>query len=219
MTTNVPQDVIDDLELVRAVLQGFQDCMPKSDGLAAYRRLKEYFDQLRDQRACGEVVEPVAWMHNSPNRVDVIATEVKELLEKVYRQHRTTSYIERPPVRTAEHYTIPLFKTTLDWTAGMMKAAEIIRAKVDPDKTQISEQWNGLCNDFADDILSAIPKESADALKEYVRPLLEESFIRGAMDTIGITSNLAILNKAKEYAFRIVNSILGASSDKVEGGK
>lgn len=52
-----------------------------------------------------EKQEPVAWMHDQPNRVDVIHRDVKELLQRVPGSNRG---IQRP-LDVSEHYTIPLY--------------------------------------------------------------------------------------------------------------
>ncbi|EOW3644078.1 hypothetical protein ACOWZD_000944 [Pseudomonas aeruginosa] len=49
--------------------------------------------------------EPVAWMHDQPNRVDVIHRDVKDLLQRVPGSSRG---IYRP-LDVSEHYTIPLY--------------------------------------------------------------------------------------------------------------
>ncbi|EZP04593.1 hypothetical protein [Pseudomonas aeruginosa] len=49
--------------------------------------------------------EPVAWMHDQPNRVDVIHRDVKDLLQRVPGSSRG---IHRP-LDVSEHYTIPLY--------------------------------------------------------------------------------------------------------------
>lgn len=48
---------------------------------------------------------PVAWMHDQPNRVDVIHRDVKDLLQRVPGSSRG---IHRP-LDVSEHYTIPLY--------------------------------------------------------------------------------------------------------------
>jgi hypothetical protein len=103
--------------------------------------------------------------------------------------------------------------------AGYRKAAEIIRAKVDPDKTQISEQWNGICNDFADEILAAIPADAEAALREVSDKVAEA--IKGAFkDEIASAKHFNVPGVADALeAFQdtvvtfAVNSVLG------EGGK
>lgn len=45
--------------------------------------------------------EPVAWLHSNPDRVDVIHTQVKALLNGAGSFHR--------PLDKTEHYTIPLY--------------------------------------------------------------------------------------------------------------
>ncbi|MCC4260823.1 hypothetical protein LL270_09160 [Pseudomonas aestusnigri] len=52
-----------------------------------------------------EQVEPAAWMHDSPGRVDVISAEVKKLLVD---SHDTAGHLHRP-LDKSEHYTIPLY--------------------------------------------------------------------------------------------------------------
>ncbi|ETD47843.1 hypothetical protein X778_24910 [Pseudomonas aeruginosa VRFPA07] len=49
--------------------------------------------------------QPVAWMHDQPNRVDVIHRDVKDLLQRVPGSSRG---IHRP-LDVSEHYTIPLY--------------------------------------------------------------------------------------------------------------
>lgn len=56
-----------------------------------------------------EQVEPVAWMHDSPGRVDVISAEVKKLLVD---SHDTAGHLHRP-LDKSEHYTIPLYTALL----------------------------------------------------------------------------------------------------------
>ncbi len=56
-------------------------------------------------QAEAERPEVVAWMHDQPNRVDVIHRDVKELLQRVPGSNRG---IHRP-LDVSEHYTIPLY--------------------------------------------------------------------------------------------------------------
>ncbi|HHK5044496.1 TPA: hypothetical protein ACQT02_002556 [Pseudomonas aeruginosa] len=49
--------------------------------------------------------QPVTWMHDQPNRVDVIHRDVKDLLQRVPGSSRG---IHRP-LDVSEHYTIPLY--------------------------------------------------------------------------------------------------------------
>ena len=58
-----------------------------------------------NRRESGQV-EPVAWMHNLPGRVDVIHTEVKNLLA---RQAVESHQGFHRPLDKTEHYTIPLY--------------------------------------------------------------------------------------------------------------
>ncbi len=65
--------------------------------------------ELRELLAAASAVqgEPVAWMHDSPGRVDVIHAEVKKLLVD---SHDTAGHLHRP-LDKSEHYTIPLYAT------------------------------------------------------------------------------------------------------------
>lgn len=58
-------------------------------------------------KARGEDVRPVAWLHDDPNRVDVIHTKVKDLLVK---SRDAAGHLHRP-LDKSEHYTIPLYAT------------------------------------------------------------------------------------------------------------
>ena len=51
------------------------------------------------------VAEPVAWLHDDPQRYDVIHAEVKDLLVK---SRDAAGYLHRPLDKSA-HYTIPLY--------------------------------------------------------------------------------------------------------------
>ncbi|MCM4075457.1 LysM peptidoglycan-binding domain-containing protein [Pseudomonas aeruginosa] len=61
--------------------------------------------ELKTKLAELEKQEPVAWMHDQPNRVDVIHRDVKDLLQRVPGSSRG---IHRP-LDVSEHYTIPLY--------------------------------------------------------------------------------------------------------------
>jgi hypothetical protein len=170
MMSNVPQDVeslilgADDLISRREAITAIDEYTKRWDGeIVDPITIRRILKELREQRAGGEAVFGYYWqtVHEKSGQV-VNSGFVKEWEGDLRQPDKLDGYfIEATPLCRQP-------QPALDFAAGMMKAAEIIRAKVDPDKTQISEQWNGLCNDFADEILSAIPKESADALKEYV---------------------------------------------------
>ncbi|WP_208532084.1 hypothetical protein, partial [Pseudomonas aeruginosa] len=72
-------------------------------------RISEKFKAERDAALARvaelERQEPVAWMHDQPNRVDVIHRDVKDLLQRVPGSSRG---IHRP-LDVSEHYTIPLY--------------------------------------------------------------------------------------------------------------
>lgn len=71
------------------------------------------------------VAEPVAWLHDDPQRYDVIHAEVKDLLVK-FRD--AAGYLHRPLDKSA-HYTIPLYTApaapaSQDAEDALMKALE-----------------------------------------------------------------------------------------------
>ena len=68
-------------------------------------RLQAENDALRAMHDAAPTLEaqPVAWMHETPGRVDVIHDEVKKLLSAV-----ATDYLYRP-IDKSEKYTIPLY--------------------------------------------------------------------------------------------------------------
>ncbi|HCF0295536.1 TPA: hypothetical protein NH680_000783 [Pseudomonas aeruginosa] len=82
------------------------------DGGWTVQGIRGYAKRLEDQlkAALARVAElerqqPVAWMHDQPNRVDVIHRDVKDLLQRVPGSSRG---IHRP-LDVSEHYTIPLY--------------------------------------------------------------------------------------------------------------
>ncbi|HEJ2890200.1 TPA: hypothetical protein SL252_006733 [Pseudomonas aeruginosa] len=73
--------------------------------------------------------QPVAWMHDQPNRVDVIHRDVKDLLQRVPGSSRG---IYRP-LDVSEHYTIPLYAAPVaqpEETPGEILAAKLIETWV-----------------------------------------------------------------------------------------
>ncbi|KXC56835.1 hypothetical protein [Pseudomonas aeruginosa] len=82
------------------------------DGGWTVQGIRGYAKRLEDQLKAAlarvaelERQEPVAWMHDQPNRVDVIHRDVKDLLQRVPGSSRG---IHRP-LDVSEHYTIPLY--------------------------------------------------------------------------------------------------------------
>lgn len=71
----------------------------------AIAKLEQERDAVLARVAELERQEPVAWMHDQPNRVDVIHRDVKDLLQRVPGSNRG---IHRP-LDVSEHYTIPLY--------------------------------------------------------------------------------------------------------------
>ncbi|WP_185833692.1 hypothetical protein [Pseudomonas aeruginosa] len=77
-----------------------------SDQLSkANERYGDLYARYQKRVAELERQEPVAWMHDQPNRVDVIHRDVKDLLQRVPGSSRG---IHRP-LDVSEHYTIPLY--------------------------------------------------------------------------------------------------------------
>ncbi|MEV1785950.1 hypothetical protein ABZR19_32770 [Pseudomonas aeruginosa] len=79
--------------------------------------------------------QPVAWMHDQPNRVDVIHRDVKDLLQRVPGSSRG---IYRP-LDVSEHYTIPLY------------AAPVAQAQ-----HSVPEGWKLVPVEPTEDVLEAI---------------------------------------------------------------
>ncbi|MBN0646179.1 hypothetical protein JTM27_33675, partial [Pseudomonas aeruginosa] len=79
--------------------------------------------------------QPVAWMHDQPNRVDVIHRDVKDLLQRVPGSSRG---IHRP-LDVSEHYTIPLY------------AAPVAQAQ-----HSVPEGWKLVPVEPTEDVLEAI---------------------------------------------------------------
>lgn len=91
--------------------------------------MRAYVDADRAMRAAqaapAAVAEPVAWLHDDPQRYDVIHAEVKDLLVK-FRD--AAGYLHRPLDKSA-HYTIPLYTApaapaSQDAEDALMKALE-----------------------------------------------------------------------------------------------
>ncbi|WP_263477000.1 zinc ribbon domain-containing protein [Pseudomonas aeruginosa] len=72
--------------------------------------------------------QPVAWMHDQPNRVDVIHRDVKDLLQRVPGSSRG---IHRP-LDVSEHYTIPLYAAPVaqaQHSAGYAEARQCVNCR------------------------------------------------------------------------------------------
>jgi hypothetical protein len=192
MTTNVPQDVID-YTLVRDVAKMYGLDYNKLS--AAYREL------LRTQRQQG--AEPVA-DDDSQMLVRHALGCLLEALKSSDREARLNNMDATKIVGEAidflKSYTTPP-QPTLDFAAGMMKAAEICTQQ---DGFEPAESWE--CEKA---ILSAIPKESADALKEYVRGKCME--VAQSVFRKKWNRELSIFLHEDELA-AIVNSILEGKS-------
>ncbi|MGU2291308.1 hypothetical protein ACSEQ4_20545 [Pseudomonas aeruginosa] len=95
-------------ERIVGALRAERDGAIKLLGQSVWQKI-EQFTKERDTALARvaelEKQEPVAWMHDQPNRVDVIHRDVKELLQRVPGSNRG---IQRP-LDVSEHYTIPLY--------------------------------------------------------------------------------------------------------------
>lgn len=115
--------------------------------------------------------QPVAWMHDQPNRVDVIHRDVKDLLQRVPGSSRG---IYRP-LDVSEHYTIPLYAApvaqaqhSVPEISGIGRDAEHPRAVVLYLRNEPSEEDMRAIQNF----LRAI---SADVLTQALHSVPEAS--------------------------------------------
>jgi hypothetical protein len=197
MTTNVPQDVIDDTNEAYKRVTGATDLQ-----LATHvYEIANVLCQLRAQRQQG--AEPVA-DDDSQMLVRHALGCLLEALKSSDREARLNNMDATKIVGEAidflKSYTKPP-QPTLDFAAGMMKAAEICTQQ---DGFEPAESWE--CEKA---ILSAIPKESADALKEYVRGKCME--VAQSVFRKKWNRELSIFLHEDELA-AIVNSILEGKS-------
>jgi hypothetical protein len=169
MTTNVPQDVIDQLQAIRQSLQLANDTTDGgiSDTLwlidkpqTVFDAMDALLDQLRAQRQQG--VEPLSLLPaveiTDLHRIDRLAKNPKILGDRLYGKwflrNRDLLLSVAPPQANALV------------AAAYRKAAEICDA-VGEDE-EYGHLFSTGAHECENKILSAIPKESADALKEYV---------------------------------------------------
>jgi hypothetical protein len=160
MNTNVPQDVID-----LVVEHAENGNWPEFDAA---------IELLRAQRAGGEAV---AYVLSDKLRI------LQHCGTLHVNLHRVLGQQIKPPSEYTALYTQP--QPSLDFAAGMMKAAEICEAEAEGSfaiaKSKVvtangRDTHNAAgfgATNCAALIRAAIPKESADALKEYVRPYVE----------------------------------------------
>ncbi|MGU2125588.1 hypothetical protein ACSEUK_10745 [Pseudomonas aeruginosa] len=104
--------------------------------------------------------QPVAWMHDQPNRVDVIHRDVKDLLQRVPGSSRG---IHRP-LDVSEHYTIPLYAApvaqaqhSVPEISGIGRDAEHPRAVVLYLRNEPSEEDMRAIQNFLRAMLAAAP--------------------------------------------------------------
>jgi hypothetical protein len=151
MNTNVPQDVIELAKQAGFDVDDDGDIWGSENG-----SLLRFAELLRAQRAGGEAVAYLDFNGElKPTRHGVITMKKGDNL-----------------------YTQP--QPTLDFAAGMMKAAEIAKKRSDTnweignahaEGSDVRHERHDRAVEaklISEQILSAIPKESADALKEYV---------------------------------------------------
>ena len=84
---------------------------------------QEQFNAIDMAIASAVQTEPVAWMHDSPGRVDVIHASVKKLLG----DSRDAAGDFHRPLDKSEHYTIPLY-TTPQPAPDVTKLVEALKA-------------------------------------------------------------------------------------------
>lgn len=103
-----------------------------------------------------EQAEPMAWMHDSPGRVDVIHAAVKKLLVD---SHDTAGHLHRP-LDKSEHYTIPLYATPAMKEPEVMKNA--MQLAQGPMPTTLGE-----LHDYLDSIRKAWSAQDTKYLGSY----------------------------------------------------
>lgn len=103
------------------------------------------------------VAEPVAWLHDDPQRYDVIHAEVKDLLVK-FRD--AAGYLHRPLDKSA-HYTIPLY-TADQLAAAVADAVAAERERCAQVCDRVALAWDG---EEAPDG-GCVAKQCADAIRE-----------------------------------------------------
>jgi hypothetical protein len=186
MTTNVPQDVIDDIE--QTIFN--EDLKPRDRLQRIYVRLPE----LRAQRAGGEAVY----------QVQGVEGEWRTIEKDAYEQLRDCTVFE-----TRILYTQP--QPTLDFAAGMVKAAEICDEIV---KAHPAD-WEGVgAINCRDSILDAIPADAEAALRE-----VEAKAVKRILNLVyeqahifkDKTKWVAGYNQACADIAESINSVLGES--------
>ncbi|HCF0714362.1 TPA: hypothetical protein NH705_004447 [Pseudomonas aeruginosa] len=128
--------------------------------------------------------QPVAWMHDQPNRVDVIHRDVKDLLQRVPGSSRG---IYRP-LDVSEHYTIPLYAAPVaqaqhsvpddvETFLGEVRA-ELLRArsKFPGDRIMtiaLAEEFGELCKAVLDEPAANVRKEAVQTAVMAARVVLD----------------------------------------------
>jgi hypothetical protein len=176
MTTNVPQDVLEDAKAAGFVIfqstDGSEGIETFDDGENITDDLLKFLE-LRAHRQKGS--EPV---YTNTNHGFVMTDRNFTVSGDGYIQDNNFDYDAGLTISgdfsegdkakytqmicdALNSYTTPP-PPTLDFAAGMMKAVEVAK--------QYGERYGSwVVGSVCKDILAAIPKESADALKEYVR--------------------------------------------------
>jgi hypothetical protein len=155
--SNVPQDVIDWQNTRMDLAQTMREAATLDD---AFRALNQFIEN-RDQRAGSEAADIP---------VESIGKVLAEVMDLAVANGANS-------VSMPDHYVEiaawlsgvkPDTKPTLDYAAGMMKAAEICLAET----RGTSETWAQSASHCRQRILAAIPKESADARVPfgYIKP-------------------------------------------------
>jgi hypothetical protein len=176
MTTNVPQDVIDSIEIAAKE--------------ADWERFDSAIAQLRAQRQQG--AEPDGYFYEE------ISGTKGHFFGDI--SDNTKWQVEHNDMKLTPFWLTA--RPTLDFAAGMMKAAEICENYAG---IMSLAEYRAIGHHCVSSIKAAIPKESADA-----EAALREVCMRVAKKSAPYHPNLDYLNKQLE---QIVNSVLG------EGGK
>ncbi|HFX3693419.1 TPA: hypothetical protein ACRMUA_001857 [Pseudomonas aeruginosa] len=111
--------------------------------------------------------EPVAWMHDQPNRVDVIHRDVKDLLQRVPGSSRG---IHRP-LDVSEHYTIPLYAAPVAQAGQVPEGVRILLARAQGQIEHLAECTENLGEDLDDDDVSEDVAEAREVAEEIAELL------------------------------------------------
>jgi len=88
--------------------------------------------------------EPVGYAHEI-RKVDFIHKDVRELLDKFYAEHGFHSQTDRPPIKTTEHYTVPVYLHPTPDAATVRDADRLawLLADYGNRSAQVFREWDG----------------------------------------------------------------------------